>query len=58
MYQAVWDERSTDSEGLWVDQICINQESREETTISMSAMDMVYRSARLVVVALDDIALE
>lgn len=58
MYQAVWDERLSDKEGVWVDQICIDQDSRVETTVSMSAMDLVYRSARLVVVALDDIELE
>jgi len=57
MFQAVWDERQSDTEGVWVDQISIDQDSRLETTISMSAMDMVYRSARLVVVALDDIEL-
>lgn len=58
IFQAVWEERQSDQEGLWIDQICINQESREETTVSMSAMDLVYRSARLVVVALDDIELD
>ncbi|KAI5357829.1 Putative DnaJ domain, heterokaryon incompatibility, Chaperone J-domain superfamily [Septoria linicola] len=58
IFQAVWEERQSDHEGLWIDQICIDQESREETTVSMSAMDMVYRSARLVVVALDDIELD
>ena len=55
MLQAVWDERISDHEGLWIDQICIDQDSDVEKTISMSAMDMVYRSARLVVVALDDL---
>ena len=58
MFQAVWDERLSDNEGVWIDQICIDQRSNEERTISMSAMDMVYRSARLVVVALDDIHLD
>jgi len=57
MFQAVWDERGSDTEGVWIDQICIDGESEEEKTISMSAMDMVYRSARLVVVALDDVEL-
>lgn len=57
LFQAVWAERLSDSEGLWIDQICIDQDSDREKTISMSAMDMVYRSARLVVVVLDDIAL-
>ncbi|KAI7563027.1 hypothetical protein KC317_g8014 [Hortaea werneckii] len=58
MFQAVWDERVSGEEGVWIDQICIDQENRTETTISMSAMDMVYRSARMVVVALDDIQLD
>lgn len=58
MFQAVWDERQSDTEGVWVDQICIDSNSEEEKIISMSAMDMVYRSARLVVVALDDIEFE
>lgn len=58
IFQAVWDERESDTEGVWIDQICIDQESDSERTISMSAMDMVYRSARTVVVALDDIELD
>ena len=58
MFQAVWDERASDFEGLWVDQICIDQDSEVERTVSMSAMDMVYRSARLIVVCLDDIQFE
>lgn len=57
IYQAVWDERLSEDEGVWIDQICIDGHSEEEKTISMSAMDMVYRSARLVVVALDDVSL-
>lgn len=58
MLQAVWEERISENEGLWIDQICIDQDSDEEKTISMSAMDLVYRSARLVVVALDDLELK
>ncbi|KAK5167661.1 uncharacterized protein LTR77_007360 [Saxophila tyrrhenica] len=57
MFQAVWDERESDTEGIWIDQICIG-DTEEEKTISMSAMDMVYRSARMVVVALDDVELD
>ena len=41
MFQAVWDERISDTEGVWIDQICIDNDSEEEKTISMSAMDMV-----------------
>ncbi|KAF2485910.1 hypothetical protein BDY17DRAFT_290525 [Neohortaea acidophila] len=57
IFQAVWDERKSADEGVWIDQICIDQDSESEKTISMAAMDMVYRSARLVVVVLDDIML-
>ena len=58
MLQAVWEERISENEALWVDQICIDQDSDYEKTISMSAMDLVYRSARVVVVALDDLELK
>ena len=58
MFRAVWDERMGEDEGLWIDQICIDQDSDSEKATSMSAMDMVYRSARLVVVALDDVELD
>ena len=58
LLQAVWEERMSDEEGLWIDQICIDQDSEHERTVSMSAMDLVYRSARTVVVVLDDIELK
>jgi hypothetical protein len=58
IFQAVWEERQSEAEGLWIDQICIKQDSDFERTVSMSAMDLVYRSARRVIVALDDIELE
>lgn len=58
MFQAVWDERLSDNEGVWVDQICIDQDNDVEKTVSMSAMDMVYRSARSIVVVLDGVLLE
>jgi curved DNA-binding protein CbpA len=58
MLQAVWEERISENEGLWIDQICIDQDSDVEKTISMSAMDLVYRSARVIIVALDDLELK
>lgn len=54
MFEAVWQERG-ENEGIWIDQISIDQESDFERTVSMSAMDMVYSRARRVIVALDDI---
>ena len=58
MFQAVWDERHNDHEGVWIDQICIKADSEFEQRVSMAAMSSVYRSARVVIVALDDIRLE
>ncbi|CZT23513.1 uncharacterized protein RCC_09227 [Ramularia collo-cygni] len=54
MFEAVWQERG-ENEGIWIDQISIDQDSDFERTVSMSAMDMVYSRARRVIVALDDI---
>ena len=55
MFQAVLEELESQEEGLWLDQICINQDDQMEKTITIGAMDLIYKSARAVVVALDDI---
>lgn len=47
--------RIWDFEGLWIDQICINQRSTEEKSIAIPAMAALYKHARLVIVALSDI---
>lgn len=47
--------RIWDFEGLWIDQICINQRSTEEKTVAIPAMAALYKHARLVIVALSDI---
>jgi hypothetical protein len=44
-------------EGIWVDQLCINQQDESEKIMAISAMDLVYRSARLVAIFLEDISL-
>ena len=56
MFQAILNERQSEDEGLWVDQICINQEDEAEKAISIGMMDTIYKSARVVVIALDDVA--
>lgn len=43
-------------EGVFFDQVCINQEDDAEKAIAIGAMDTIYKNARMVVVALDDIA--
>ncbi|KAL8702788.1 MAG: hypothetical protein Q9201_004043 [Fulgogasparrea decipioides] len=43
-------------ECLWIDQLCITQSSESEKTAAIGSMDLVYKSARKVVVVLEDIA--
>ncbi|KAF1931389.1 uncharacterized protein M421DRAFT_57131 [Didymella exigua CBS 183.55] len=54
LFQAVLKEKSA-GEGLWFDQVCINQDDDAERAITIAAIDAIYRNARAVVVALDDI---
>ena len=54
MFQAVIRERDI-GEGLWFDQVCVNQEDDHEKARTMAAIDIIYKNARIVVVALDDI---
>jgi hypothetical protein len=54
MFEAVLREREQ-GEGLWFDQVCINQEDEAEKATAIGAMDSIYRNARTVVIALDDI---
>jgi hypothetical protein len=55
VFQAVLREKRV-GEGLWFDQVSINQEDETERVASMGAIDIIYKNARAVVVALDDIA--
>jgi hypothetical protein len=55
MFQAVLDERRP-GEGLWFDQVCVNQDDETEKSMALGVMDTIYMNARTVVVALDDIA--
>lgn len=55
MFQAVLNERRA-GEGLWFDQVCINQEDEIEKAITIGSMDSIYSNARVVVVSLDDVS--
>ncbi|MCJ1420662.1 hypothetical protein MMC32_007021 [Xylographa parallela] len=55
LFQALSAECRSPREGIWCDQICINQDDEVEKAVMISAMDVVYKCARVVVVALDDI---
>jgi hypothetical protein len=54
LFQAVVRERDI-GEGLWFDQVCIKQDDEVERAITIGAMDTIYKNARTVVVALDDV---
>jgi hypothetical protein len=49
--------RISKDEGVWVDRICIDQEDDEEKVIAIGSMDIIYRSSRRLVIALEDIQL-
>ncbi|KAJ4295165.1 hypothetical protein N0V90_007175 [Kalmusia sp. IMI 367209] len=55
MFLGVLNERRA-GEGLWFDQVCINQEDEAEKAAAIGTMDTIYKNARVVVAALDDIA--
>ena len=44
-------------ECFWIDQLCIDQCSDTEKTAAIAFMDLLYKSARKVIIALEDIAL-
>ncbi|XPS69726.1 hypothetical protein M3J09_001985 [Ascochyta lentis] len=54
LFQAVLKEKMV-GEGLWFDQVCINQDSDAERATIVGAIDAIYKNARAVVVALDDV---
>ena len=44
-------------DGVWIDQLCIAQHDMKEKMIAIGAMDVVYRSTRAIIVALEDVQL-
>lgn len=57
LYKALVTELQSTSEGIWCDQICIDQQNKAEKAISVGLMDIIYEEARCVVVALADVLL-
>jgi len=49
--------RKDDSEGVWIDRLCIDQANSAEKRIAIACMDIIYNSARLVIIVLEDIEL-
>ena len=56
--QALLDERLHLQEGVWVDELCIAQDNPAEKAIAIGTMDITYKSARLVVIVIEDVILE
>lgn len=54
LFQAVLKEKMV-GEGLWFDQVCIDQDDDAERATTIAAVDKIYENARTVVVALDDV---
>ncbi|KAL9609069.1 MAG: hypothetical protein Q9167_006134 [Letrouitia subvulpina] len=46
-----------EDEGIWIDQICINQNDPDEKNAVIGVMDFIYKSAREVLVPLEDISI-
>ena len=44
-------------EGVWIDQLCIAQRDPKEKMVAIGAMDVVYRSTRSIIVAIEDVQL-
>ncbi|KAK3332926.1 heterokaryon incompatibility protein-domain-containing protein [Cercophora scortea] len=58
LFEAILAERASENEGIWIDQLCINQTDKQEKAVAIGAMDVVYQRARLVTVVLEDIVLD
>jgi hypothetical protein len=55
MIKAVMGLRSDPNEGVWLDKLCINQKNTREKKVHIGAMDTIYRSARRVIILLEDV---
>ena len=55
MVYGLLNQRVSSTEGVWIDQCCIRQNDDFEKGLAIGCMDLIYKSARRVVVALEDI---
>ena len=55
MVRGLLAQRVSSSEGIWIDQRCIDQSNESEKMTAIGAMDLVFKCARLVVVVIEDI---
>ncbi|KAK4205566.1 heterokaryon incompatibility protein-domain-containing protein [Triangularia verruculosa] len=57
MMDAVLGARNHPDEGVWLDKLCIDQEDEADKTTHIASMDTIYRSARRMVILLEDVQL-
>ncbi|MCJ1405708.1 hypothetical protein MMC11_008938 [Xylographa trunciseda] len=55
MFKGLLSLREWTQEGVWIDAVCINQVNEQEKLYAIGSMDIIYKSARLVVIALEDV---
>ncbi|MCJ1364008.1 hypothetical protein MMC16_003117 [Acarospora aff. strigata] len=55
MVHGLLHQRVSSNEGVWIDQCCIDQDDLSERKFAIGSMDLIYKSARAVVVVLEDI---
>jgi hypothetical protein len=58
MVDAIMSLRQPPNEGVWLDQLCIDQSNRSDIVAHIGVMDAIYRSARRVVILLEDVQLD
>ena len=57
MVHGLLSQRESSEEGVWIDQCCINQRDPLDKQLIIGSMDLIYRSARKVVVLLEDVSI-
>lgn len=57
MVDAIMKLRDDPEEGVWLDKVCINQSDTRDKQVHIGAMDIIYRSARRLIILLEDIQL-
>ncbi|KAK4446954.1 hypothetical protein QBC34DRAFT_355891 [Podospora aff. communis PSN243] len=57
MVDAIMGHRQNEQEAVWLDRLCIDQNDERDKELHIGTMDLVYRSARRVIILFEDIEL-
>ncbi|KAF2098852.1 hypothetical protein NA57DRAFT_76089 [Rhizodiscina lignyota] len=55
MISAILSLATCDDEGIWIDQICVNQSNEDEKKNAIENMDTIFRNARVVGISIEDV---